>query len=165
MFKSNQPTTTNINSRLSYLSSFLSREFHFFFSNFSNQTSWYCCCYSTSKPTRRPTRSWSTLTSLHCFLLVKMDFDQTRLVGDYVLGRRIGSGSFAVVWRSWHRQSGRRVAVKEIDKKLLSPKVSENLLKEISILSTIDHPNIIRLFESIEVTHLSTWLCTCIVFL
>lgn len=79
-----------------------------------------------------------------------MDFDQTRLVGDYVLGRRIGSGSFAVVWRSWHRQSGRRVAVKEIDKKLLSPKVSENLLKEISILSTIDHPNIIRLFESIE---------------
>ncbi|XP_057997200.1 serine/threonine-protein kinase ATG1a isoform X1 [Hevea brasiliensis] len=79
-----------------------------------------------------------------------MDFDQTRLVGDYILGPRIGSGSFAVVWRSRHRQSGREVAVKEIDRKLLSPKVSENLLKEISILSTIDHPNIIRLFESIE---------------
>ncbi|GLT34244.1 hypothetical protein SLA2020_087690 [Shorea laevis] len=42
------------------------------------------------------------------------------------------------------------VAVKEIDKKLLNPKSSENLLKEISILSTINHPNIIRLFEAIQ---------------
>nr|XP_034904272.1 serine/threonine-protein kinase ATG1a-like isoform X1 [Populus alba] len=75
---------------------------------------------------------------------------QTRLVGDYILGSRIGWGSFAVVWRSKHRFSGLQVAVKEIDKKLLSPKVSENLLKEISILSTINHPNIIRFFESIE---------------
>ncbi|KAJ6873128.1 serine/threonine-protein kinase ATG1a isoform X3 [Populus alba x Populus x berolinensis] len=75
---------------------------------------------------------------------------QTRLVGDYILGSRIGWGSFAVVWRSIHRFSGLQVAVKEIDKKLLSPKVSENLLKEISILSTINHPNIIRFLESIE---------------
>lgn len=81
-----------------------------------------------------------------------MDLHQTRLVGDYVLGSRIGRGSFAVVWRSQHRFSGLQVAVKEIDKKLLSPKVSENLLKEISILSTINHPNIIRFYESIEVT-------------
>lgn len=75
---------------------------------------------------------------------------QPRLVGDYILGPRIGSGSFAVVWKSKHRHSGVEVAVKEIDLKQLSPKVSENLLKEISILSTIDHPNIIRLFDAIE---------------
>ncbi|XP_039005621.1 serine/threonine-protein kinase ATG1a-like isoform X2 [Hibiscus syriacus] len=75
---------------------------------------------------------------------------QSRLVGDYILGPRIGSGSFAVIWRSRHRQHGLEVAVKEIDKKLLSYKVSENLLKEISILSTINHPNIIQLFEAIE---------------
>ncbi|GMI98495.1 autophagy-related protein 1a [Hibiscus trionum] len=75
---------------------------------------------------------------------------QARLVGDYILGPRIGSGSFAVVWRARHRQHGLEVAVKEIDKKLLSSKVSENLLKEISILSTINHPNIIQLFEAIE---------------
>ncbi|KAG8477544.1 hypothetical protein CXB51_030758 [Gossypium anomalum] len=75
---------------------------------------------------------------------------QVRLVGDYILGPRIGSGSFAVVWRSRHRQHGLEVAVKEIDKKLLSSKVSESLLKEINILSTINHPNIIQLFEAIE---------------
>lgn len=75
----------------------------------------------------------------------------TRLVGDYILGPRIGSGSFAVVWRSRHRHSGLEVAVKEIDKTRLSPKVGESLIKEISILSTINHPNIVRLFEAIQV--------------
>ena len=76
---------------------------------------------------------------------------QTRLVGDYIVGPRIGSGSFAVVWRARHRKSGHEVAVKEIDKKQLSPKIRDSLLKEISILSTIDHPNIIRLLEAIVV--------------
>ncbi|WJX92387.1 non-specific serine/threonine protein kinase [Trifolium repens] len=74
----------------------------------------------------------------------------TRLVGDYILGPRIGSGSFAVVWRSRHRNSGLIVAIKEIDKTQLSPKVRDNLIKEISILSTIHHPNIIQLFEVIQ---------------
>ncbi|KAJ7963402.1 Kinase family protein [Quillaja saponaria] len=82
-----------------------------------------------------------------------MDFgdpNRPRLIGDYILGPRIGWGSFAVVWRSTHRHSGLEVAVKQIDKKQLSQKVSENLSREISILSTINHPNIIRLFEAIE---------------
>uniref|UniRef100_A0A5B6YZI5 Protein kinase domain-containing protein n=1 Tax=Davidia involucrata TaxID=16924 RepID=A0A5B6YZI5_DAVIN len=78
------------------------------------------------------------------------DRSQCGLIGNYILGPRIGSGSFAVVWRSRHRHSGMEVAVKEIDKKQLSPKVADNLLKEISILGNIRHPNIIRLFEAIE---------------
>ncbi|KAM7276910.1 hypothetical protein ACFE04_018776 [Oxalis oulophora] len=73
-----------------------------------------------------------------------------RVVGEYILGPRIGSGSFAEVWLSRHRQTGMEVAVKEIDKKRLSPKVSQNLLKEIQILTTINHPNIIRLFQAIQ---------------
>lgn len=79
-----------------------------------------------------------------------MELGGSRVIGDYIVGPRIGSGSFAVVWRSRHRSSGLEVAVKEIDKRQLSPKVRENLLKEISILSTINHPNIIRLFEAIQ---------------
>ena len=83
-----------------------------------------------------------------------MDFggaNQPRVIGDYILGPRIGSGSFAVVWLSRNRHSGEEVAVKEIDKKHLTQKVSENLFKEISILRNINHPNIIRLFEAIQV--------------
>ncbi|KAJ4896388.1 Protein kinase superfamily protein [Raphanus sativus] len=76
--------------------------------------------------------------------------EAARLVGDYELGPKLGSGSFAVVWLAKHRSSGLEVAVKEIDKKKLSPKVRDNLLKEISILSTIHHPNIIRFYEAIE---------------
>ncbi|KAJ4953921.1 hypothetical protein NE237_030753 [Protea cynaroides] len=82
-----------------------------------------------------------------------MDFgevDRCRLIGDYILGPKIGSGSFAVVWRSRHRYLGMEVAIKEIDKKVLTHKVNDNLLKEVSILSNIRHSHIIRLHEVIE---------------
>lgn len=69
-----------------------------------------------------------------------------RMVGDYIIGPRIGSGSFAVVWRSRHRVLGTEFAIKEIDKKHLN----DNLKKEISILGNVSHPNIIRLYEAIE---------------
>ncbi|CAJ1950575.1 unnamed protein product [Sphenostylis stenocarpa] len=73
-----------------------------------------------------------------------------RVIGDYIVGPLIGCGSFAVVWRSRNRVSGLEVAIKEIEIRQLNPKIRENLLKEISILSTIQHPNIIRLIETIE---------------
>lgn len=74
-----------------------------------------------------------------------------RVVGDYILGPKIGAGSFAVVWRARHRLLGLEVAVKEIDKKQLSSKLRESLFKEIDILRNISHPNIIRLHEAIQV--------------
>lgn len=88
-----------------------------------------------------------------------MEFGGPRVIGDYIVGPRIGSGSFAVVWRARNRSSGLEYAVKEIDKRQLSPKVRENLLKEISILSTIHHPNIIRLFEAIQVSFAGNLVC------
>ncbi|KAL5989139.1 hypothetical protein ACLOJK_027241 [Asimina triloba] len=72
------------------------------------------------------------------------------LVGDYILVRRIGSGSFATVWLARHRHVGAEVAIKEIDKKLLNSKVNNSLRKEITILQNIRHPNIIRLHDAIE---------------
>lgn len=83
-----------------------------------------------------------------------MDFGENcgRVVGNYILGKKIGTGSFAVVWKATNRMTGDEVAVKEIDKKKLSNiKVKENLLKEIEILSHIKHPNIVRLHEPMEV--------------
>ncbi|KAL8162416.1 hypothetical protein V2J09_013905 [Rumex salicifolius] len=72
--------------------------------------------------------------------------NRPRMVGDYIIGPRIGWGSFAVVWRSKHRWLGTEFAIKEIDKKHLNA----SMMKEISILRQINHPNIVRLFESIE---------------
>ncbi|KAK3012230.1 hypothetical protein RJ639_012239 [Escallonia herrerae] len=102
-----------------------------------------------------------------CLKEKELGVEAGRVIGNYILGGRAGPGSFAVVWRSRHRQLGLEVAVKEIDKKhlpLTNPKPkskntvkmagggnpSNNLLKEISIPSNIRHPNIIRLFEAIE---------------
>ncbi|WOK98951.1 serine/threonine-protein kinase ATG1a isoform X2 [Canna indica] len=75
---------------------------------------------------------------------------RARVVGDYILGPRIGSGSFAVVWRARHRLHGHEVAVKEIDKKQVDSKVRDGLLKEIAILRHISHPNIVRFYEAVQ---------------
>ncbi|KAI3939110.1 hypothetical protein MKX01_001978 [Papaver californicum] len=76
---------------------------------------------------------------------------RARVVGDYIVGKQIGSGSFSVVWHARHRIHGLEVAIKEIVMDRLSKKLQDNLLQEIDILRKINHPNIIRLFDIIEV--------------
>ncbi|XP_072963228.1 serine/threonine-protein kinase ATG1a [Typha angustifolia] len=73
-----------------------------------------------------------------------------RTVGDYLLGEKIGSGSFAVVWRARHRHHGGVVAVKEIDKNKVDSKVRDGFLKEFTILRNISHPNIVRYYQAIQ---------------
>ncbi|KAK8925764.1 CBL-interacting protein kinase 11 [Platanthera zijinensis] len=79
-------------------------------------------------------------------------YREGRMVGDYMFGRQIGSGSFSVVWLARHRVHGVEVAVKEIVMDKLSKKLQESLLSEIVILKHIKHPNIIRMHEIIEGT-------------
>lgn len=79
-------------------------------------------------------------------------YREGRVVGDYMFGRQIGSGSFSVVWLAKHRVHGVEVAVKEIVMDRLSKKLQESLLSEIVILKRIKHPNIIRMHEIIEGT-------------
>ncbi|KAM1307382.1 hypothetical protein ACFX2H_009640 [Malus domestica] len=74
-----------------------------------------------------------------------------RVVGDYLVDRQIGSGSFSVVWHARHRVHGTEVAIKEIATGRLNKKLQESLLSEIFIMKKIDHPNIIRLHDIIEV--------------
>ncbi|KAM7526395.1 hypothetical protein LguiA_016297 [Lonicera macranthoides] len=73
-----------------------------------------------------------------------------RVVGDYVVGRQLGSGSFSVVWYARHKVHGTEVAIKEILTGRLNKKLEESLMSEIVILQNIDHPNIIRLHEMIK---------------
>ncbi|XP_021759215.1 serine/threonine-protein kinase ATG1c-like isoform X2 [Chenopodium quinoa] len=74
-----------------------------------------------------------------------------RLIGDYMVGKQIGSGSFSVVWHARHRVHGTEVAIKEISMSRLNKKLQESLMSEIFILKQINHPNIIRLLDIIEV--------------
>lgn len=69
----------------------------------------------------------------------------------------IGSGSFAIVWKAWHVDTGVMAAVKEITTDRLSPKLLESLQSEIAVLRRTQHRNIVTMLDLIQV--LPT--CTC----
>ncbi|KAL1195882.1 Serine/threonine-protein kinase ATG1b [Cardamine amara subsp. amara] len=73
-----------------------------------------------------------------------------RVIGDYAVGRQIGSGSFSEVWEGKHLVHGTVVAIKEISMARLNKKLQESLMSEIIILRKINHPNIIRFIDMIE---------------
>lgn len=82
--------------------------------------------------------------------MAEREGNRGRVIGDYVLEKQIGSGSFAVVWRSRHIHDGYEVAIKEIATEKLSRKLKDNLFSEIYILKQINHPNIIRLHDIVN---------------
>lgn len=66
----------------------------------------------------------------------------------YELGRLLGAGAFAKVYYARHTRSGHSVAIKMISKsKSLRCGLSPNLHREISAMSRLRHPHIIRLIE------------------
>ncbi|CAA7046219.1 unnamed protein product [Microthlaspi erraticum] len=73
-----------------------------------------------------------------------------RVIGNYAVGRQIGSGSFSVVWEGRHLVHGTVVAIKEIAMARLNKKLQDSLMSEIFILKKINHPNIIRFIDMIE---------------
>lgn len=71
-------------------------------------------------------------------------------VGKYKLIKTIGKGNFAKVKLAKHQPTGRKVAIKIIDKTQLNETSKHKLRREVHIMKTIDHPNIVKLFEVIE---------------
>ena len=76
----------------------------------------------------------------------------SRRVANWVLQEKIGRGSFAVVWKAIHAETGNCVAVKEISTDRLNKKLKQSLESEVSILKQIRHQNIVRLEDVVEVT-------------
>ncbi|KAL7519043.1 hypothetical protein ACHAWX_003841 [Stephanocyclus meneghinianus] len=87
---------------------------------------------------------------------------QQQLIGGYSVLSKLGSGSFATVYKAVLVQAPPRhhddepslpeiAAIKSIPRtKKLTPKVLSNLQIEISILRSHRHPNIVRLFHVVE---------------
>lgn len=72
-----------------------------------------------------------------------------KTVGNYNILSRLGSGSYAEVFKAVHIKTGEVVAVKVISKeKLGSQKLQENLDREISIMKNFTHPNVVRLLDN-----------------
>lgn len=71
-------------------------------------------------------------------------------MGKYLLERTIGKGNFAVVKLATHCDTHQKVAIKIIDKSRLDPADRKKLEREITVMKSLIHPYIIRLYEVME---------------
>lgn len=72
-------------------------------------------------------------------------------IEDYIIGKEIGKGSYAIVKKGLNRNSNRKVAIKIYDKiSLFDPQKKSSVKKEIEILKICDHENIVKLYEVID---------------
>uniref|UniRef100_A0A0X3PVM6 non-specific serine/threonine protein kinase n=2 Tax=Schistocephalus solidus TaxID=70667 RepID=A0A0X3PVM6_SCHSO len=78
----------------------------------------------------------------------------TQKIGTYVLEKTIGKGNFSVVKLARHTITQIKVAIKIIDKTRLSTENLEKAQREVEILKTIQHPNIIKLYQVMQTAKL-----------
>jgi len=86
-----------------------------------------------------------------------------QLTTTYEVLEKIGEGGYGTVWRARHKPSGQLRAVKTLLKQGLDEEQREEMLTEVGVLRTLDHPNILKVFEVIEddtSLHIVSELCT-----
>ena len=78
------------------------------------------------------------------------DSSTKRSVGAYIVTKRLGNGSFATVWRGYHRHTLQPVAIKSISLAKLASnrKHVANLESEIECMRALQHENVVRLIET-----------------
>jgi len=83
-------------------------------------------------------------------------------VGQFVIEKEIGKGSFAQVYQGLHRDTKQIVAIKSVELERLNKKLKENLYSEIQILKTLRHPHIVALHDCVESsTHINLIMEYC----
>lgn len=68
-------------------------------------------------------------------------------VGDYNLTAKIGGGTTSTVWKAEHRTTGQVVALKQVRLSKLTRRLKSSLDCELNFLSSVNHPNIVRLLD------------------
>lgn len=72
-------------------------------------------------------------------------------IENYILGKTLGQGTFGKVRKGVHKLTGLPVAIKVLEKdKIVDMADVERVRREIKILNTVNHPNVIRLYEVID---------------
>lgn len=80
-----------------------------------------------------------------------MIFSEKNSLDDYVIGKQIGQGAYAVVRVGLHRPSNKKVAMKIYKKpKLLDPNRRKSVKREIKLMEKMRNQHIIRLYEVID---------------
>jgi len=81
---------------------------------------------------------------------VQKNVDKKKVCSRYDIGQMIGSGGCARVYETTQHPSGQQVAIKLIKR---SDEGKQTFLDEISVLSQIDHPNILKKFQHFADQH------------
>lgn len=77
--------------------------------------------------------------------------ERTPIGLDFVMGpRRIGAGSFGKVRQGWRTSTNEPVAIKVVEKTLIDAAELQRARREISIMRSLDHPSICRLYDVVE---------------
>ncbi|XVE86584.1 hypothetical protein DITRI_Ditri18aG0045200 [Diplodiscus trichospermus] len=71
-------------------------------------------------------------------------------IGDYVLKSKLGESSVSTVWKAESKSSGEVVVVKQVFLSELNKHLADCLDCELHFLSSVNHPNIIRLFHVLQ---------------
>ncbi len=72
-------------------------------------------------------------------------------ISDYSIGNQIGQGAYAVVKQGFHKQTGRKVAIKIYEKyRIADSQRKASVSREIKLLQRLDHANIVKLYETID---------------
>ena len=72
-------------------------------------------------------------------------------LNSYQFGKVIGTGAYAVVKECIHKPSGEHVAIKQYDRlKLSDVQRKKQAIREVRILSRLNHAGIVKLYESID---------------
>ncbi|KAM9240266.1 serine/threonine-protein kinase MARK1-like [Leptosomus discolor] len=79
-------------------------------------------------------------------------FPHSKQAGNYLVGKMINKGSFAKVMEGLHIPTGEKVAIKVIDKRKAKQDsyILKNMKREPRIHQMIKHPNVVRLYETLE---------------
>ena len=81
----------------------------------------------------------------------RKSIDKGKNLGTFILGQKLGEGTFGVVRLATHILTGEKVAVKILDKQKISKNSDKKRLeREIKILKIMHHNNIVQLYNVIE---------------
>ena len=71
-------------------------------------------------------------------------------VSHYQLGKEIGKGGFGTVYQGMDTETGRFVAVKQVNTADVPKETLESIHIEIKLLKKLQHDNIVRYYDSVE---------------
>ena len=81
---------------------------------------------------------------------LKSAINHFSITDSFEIKEKIGRGKFAIVKLGIHKITGRKVAIKEVQKNGLTVEQLNLLKTEIEIMKICQHPNIIKLYDVIE---------------